>query len=85
MYHFLNTAGYKKLGLENWDGIYMDPTLQEKQDYVLVNGKVWEILKDTYGGGPEIPFFLTDNDNAIDKYDISKVTRLSINANIITS
>jgi hypothetical protein len=60
MYHFL-TTDMTKLNLENYTGLYLEQNLKEKHDYVLVNEKVWRSLKNYYGGGPEIPFFLVDD------------------------
>ena len=71
MYHFLST-NCRKLRLQNWDNYSLDPEIQEKTDYVLVSQKVWNSLQSTFGGGPEIQLFLTDNDNALTKYKISK-------------
>lgn len=41
-------------------------------DYVLVGHTVWEMLKKTFGGGPEIPFFLANNERIVDEYEIPK-------------
>lgn len=71
MYHFLS-SDMTKLNLENWEGLYLSPNLKEKDDYVLVNEKVWLSLKNYYGGGPEIPFFLIDDNQKQTQYQISK-------------
>ena len=60
MYHFLS-SDMTKLNLENYDGLYFDISKKEKHDYVLVNEKVWSMLRNYYGGGPEIPLFLVDD------------------------
>lgn len=61
-----------KLCIENWTDCYMDPCKKEGEDYVLVSHKIWDILKDTFGGGPTIQFFLTDSEDCIEKYHIQK-------------
>lgn len=71
MYHFLS-SNLTKLNLENWTNYYFDPHAQEKNDYVLVNQRVWDLLKTFYGGGPEIPFFLIDDTRKQKDYNIQK-------------
>lgn len=60
MYHFLS-SNLTKVNLENWSDFYLDPNIKEKNDYILVSAKVWEKIKRTYGGGPEIQLFLSNS------------------------
>lgn len=71
MYHFL-TSNVTKLDLENWEGFHLNPCLKEKEHYVLVNEKVWTSLRNYFKGGPEIAFFLIDDNTKQDQYQISK-------------
>lgn len=45
----------------------MNPSKQEGQDYVLVGANIWSQLKKAFGGGPEIQFFLTNNEKVIEE------------------
>lgn len=54
-----------KLSLENWQNCNFHPSKTEISDYVLVGEKIWNMLKKTYGGGPAIQFFLTNNEKVI--------------------
>lgn len=72
MYHFLS-SDLTKLNLENWEGLYLNPTIKEKEDYVLVNEKVWTSLKNYYKGGPEIPFFLIDDSTKQEQFQIPRI------------
>lgn len=69
MYHFLS-SDLTKLNLENWANYKLKEGLKEKEDYVLVNDKVWNSLKLYYGGGPEIPLFLVDDSKKQIEYKI---------------
>jgi hypothetical protein len=62
MYYFLSDS-CTKIGLENWTSCLLYPNVQEGKDYVLVNHTVWDMLKRTFGGGPEIQFFLNNNNS----------------------
>lgn len=71
MYHFLS-SDMTKLNIENYKDFYFDANMKEKHDYVLVNEKVWRLLKNYYGGGPEIPFFLVDDAKRQIDFNISQ-------------
>ena len=78
MFHFLS-QDLTKLNLENWEGLYLNPRMKEKDDYVLVNEKLWTLLKNYYKGGPEIPFFLIDDHMKQERCHIPKTQNYLFN------
>ncbi len=61
IYHFLS-PDLKKLPLENYLNLNLDPTVKEGSDYVLVGEKIWNIVKKTYNGGPAVQFFFINEE-----------------------
>lgn len=45
---------------------------QKFQTTSLLENKIWDMLKKTYGGGPAIQFFLTNDENAIAEENLNK-------------
>lgn len=54
------------MGLENWSQFNLHPGKEEGRDYVIVGSSIWNMLKKTYGGGPEIQLFLISNEKIIE-------------------